>query len=283
MPFKKVLLIFALTAIIILLCSDNAEGFQAAVKPNSKLVLRDGLDCFYNSDYACAEKKFDEYIKLEPNDPVGYWRSVLNYYFWLRFKQKVDSPKLDAVSYKELIDLISNGIQKAYLQFRAAKGETAGFYLAVQSSLHSVESLLERGNGASSGAVKSFLKSADEADRAAESGSPYGIYLFGMMHYQIGKRPWYDRWPMDVASGLRFQRGKGIEMMFSVPFKVQPEFAPDVWLYLFRIAAEEVDMKETKSGLTPGIKKEIEEFAAKYPGNEYIYNHSLRGTTNRKR
>ena len=287
MSLKKIAVIAGLVVIVIFLGGGHAAAQKEAGEKNggsaenSKLVLRAGLDCFYNSEYACAEDSFKEYMKLEPADSVGNWRAALNYYFWLRFKQKVDAPKLDEISYRELTKLIQGGIEKAELQEKETPQE-AGFYLAIRSSLHSVESILKYANGFP--ARDSFKVAAYEAERSARLGSPYGIYLLGEMNYQIGRRVFYERWPLDTFARLRFRHRKGIAMIFSVPFKVQPEFAPDVWLHIFRMVVEE-NKDEIEPYITPEIEKGLAGVIARYPRNEYVYKHSLlarpRGTRRR--
>lgn len=255
---------------------------KSARRVDNKSILREGRDCFYNNDFAYAKVGFYEYMKVEPNDSVGNLRAVLNFYFWLRHGQKVDAPKIvDNASYAEVLRLICEGHQKAESQKKGRTKEEIAFYLSIQSGLDSVRSLLEYGNG-SSEARKSFKRAADEAIEADRLGSPYGTYLLGLMHYEIGRRVFYERWALDVIAGLRFQKNKGIAMIFSAQSGVPDEFTVDVWGSIFQIVALE-DRKDIKKYLTPETTKSLHEFVVRYPKNENVEKYSLPGFLGKQR
>lgn|GEM_PF-6134755 len=276
--------IFVLVASIFVLADPGlvlaGTAEQTPKKRDSHSILADGVDCFCNNDYASAEEKFNEYMKLEPADPVGIYRVVLNLYVWLRQKQKVDDPKIvDDSSYRELLRLIQDGYLKAEVQKR--RGKEVAFHLSIQASLDSLRALFEHGKGDSTGAA-SFKKAVEEAIETDKLGSPYGTYLLGQMHYRIGERVAYQRWALDFTAHLRFQRNKGIEMIFSVPSKVRSDFACEVWSSIFQIVAKE-DKNDLKKYLTPEVIRGLQEFVIKYPNNKDVQDYSLYDKLPRKR
>jgi hypothetical protein len=263
------ILLFALFANCGFLMAQNG-----ARSVDSKLVLYNGLDCFYNNDFVCAKAKFYEYMKLEPSDSVGNARAVLNYYFCLRQEQKVDAPKIVDEDFRaEVFRLIKEGYDKAESQKKGKSGKDLGFYLAVQSELDSVKGLFEYGNGLP-GAKESFKRAVDEAVESSRLGSAYGTYLLGLMHYKVGGRVFYERWALDIIAGLRFQKKKGIEMIFSAQPNFPKEFAADVLGSIFQIIALE-NRKDIEKYLTPEILKSLHEFTVEYPKNSNLRKYSF--------
>ena len=89
------------------------------VAEDNRAIFDAAMDHSYNKEFGEANKFFEKYIALEPNDPAGYWRSAYNWYFNnLLPLQKTKFPKIDEK--KEFPDADGKFFDKnAYQRFRS--------------------------------------------------------------------------------------------------------------------------------------------------------------------
>lgn len=207
---------------------------EESKNPQSQLVLKEGLNYFYNSDYTSAGKKFDEYIALEPDDPIGYWRLAYSWYLRARMEQQVKMPKLGQATYQKFLGLTSRNIARAREKVEKARQDgnayEKDFYLYVEAATYAIQGLAE---------VKYDFAAAQRDAKlmeslAEESGYPDAPYLVGYLNYEMSKQPWYVRW----LSGLPHDRDK-VHLIVDAAFHNTGPFVDDINFVIVGIAIED--------------------------------------------
>lgn len=169
---------FALLIVLISLFLSSASfAEQAQVFYPTDLLAR-GLKDFYNGDYYAAEKEFKEYISLRPDDPVGYWRYLDNWYFKLRFEQKVDALKLSDNESKRLKEVVNAGIAAADKNVFVDRDAD---FNCVKAAIISVQALMEFGSVSKLESSRTLKRALDIAGR---SDSQYAKYMIGFANYK---------------------------------------------------------------------------------------------------
>ncbi|MBI4087622.1 MAG: hypothetical protein HY434_02210 [Candidatus Liptonbacteria bacterium] len=220
----------------------------------NQLVLKEGLNYFYNSDSESANRKFDEYIALEPDDPVGYWRKALSIFLRVRSEQKTDTPKFSENQRDELITLINQGIGGA--NTRIQRGDQSDFNLYVKACLYSIKAGVEFSNVSIWAARGSMRTAIGIAQRSQYQDAKY---LIGLTNYRGA-----DRNIIFGLAGLPHDRDKGLNLIFEAAIQNNGTFADDIWFAVFSI---ETDKRNERYYNRATVSRLFEYLFAKYPHN----------------
>ncbi len=225
------------------------------MRPESRAVLEAGLNCFYNSDYNCADAKFRKYAEMEPDDPVGELRLSLSWLFRLRHEQKKDAPKLEDGPRADFFKLLDVGINKA--DKKIGNGKQIDFYQYVEANLLYTKAVLLYGCG-SWWAAKNTLQSAV----AVASASKYrgAKFLLGLTNYRASSHP-----VVTTLFGIPNNDYRGRELIFESVALDGGMYADDVWFVILKIITD----KKNACQYTADDKANIHDYLhRKYPGNE---------------
>lgn len=274
-------LVFSGLAIFFLLSFNStfnsipiSRNITPKVKPDSKVVLGQGLSGFWNTDYKDARASFALYMKLVPDDPVGDWRSVMNDFFELRHIQEKDEVSLDGVSLARFIVRIDKGVEKC--EVKLAKGEDVSLNLFVEASLYGIKALLEKANDGRKTALDDGAKSMSLAFRSKYPDYPI---LTGLMGYIVGRKHWYDVQRIGAPIfGFPNNLGKGLAELAAVK-ENNGLFSDDIRILIFQILTDYKKVKKTdrdKYSKMLGITAEelYNQLKIKHPKNELILKYS---------
>ncbi len=230
---------------------------RAAKCATHNFVLKEGVHCSRNNEYMKADEAFREYVKLEPDDPVGYWRLAYNRYFRLRFEQKTDFPKVDKATYENLDALINLGIEKSETRIR--NNVDPDFYRYVQACLYSIRGGMAARN-VSWFTARGMLKKTLVLARA--SGYQDAKYLLGLVNYLGADHP-----VIFTLAFLPHDRQAGLAFIFESVAQNRGPYVDDIWLVIFKIESS----KESEARYTENEVEQLFAYLhAKYPNNEIV-------------
>jgi tetratricopeptide (TPR) repeat protein len=234
-----------------------------------------GSDSLYNLDYATAEAKFEEMIKLDPDHPAGHfylatckWLSVLNSMrrlqtglygddsFFAGSGRKAD-PQLD----REARDAIGNSITVAHSRVKKNRNDAESLYYlgAAYGLLACYEASVTRN-------FQSAMKNGNEGvkyhrDLVKLDPNYADAYLsIGLYDYVVGTLPWLIRWGLKVVK-ISGNRKRGLVEIRKAMDQARYT-SDDARVVLIAIYQREKNYREAL--------KLLEELTVKYPRN-YLY------------
>lgn len=220
----------------------------------NQFVLKEGLNYFYNTDYGSADKKFDEYIAIEPDDPVGYWRKALNLFFEAKAEQKTETPKFSDDAAKKLIEFINRGIGRADAKLQ--KNELIDFHLYVKACLYSIRAIVEFRNVSIWTARGSLMTSISLAEQSQYQDAKY---IPGFVNYKAA-----DRVVKAILGLIPHNREKGRRLIFEAAAQNNGIFVDDVWFVVWNI---ETETRNEKYYSKATVQSLFDYLFAKYPHN----------------
>ncbi len=234
-----------------------------------------GSDSLYNLDYATAEAKFEEMIKLDHDHPAGHfylatskWLSILNSMrrlqtglygddsFFVGSRDKVD-PELD----RGARDAISNAITVANSRVKKNRNDAEALYY-----LGAAYGLLACYDASVTRNFQSAMRNGNEGvkyhrDLVKLDPNYADAYLsIGLYDYVVGTLPWLIRWGLKVAK-ISGNRKRGLVEIRKAMDQARYT-SDDARVVLIAIYQREKNYREAL--------KLLEELTVKYPRN-YLY------------
>lgn len=262
MPKRLIVAVFLLVSFVPMECLSQATS-------DSERAFRRAEDHFYNGEYDKAKPEYELYTKLKPRDPVGCWRMAYNEYSRLRVEQgNTNEPKLNDLEYAQSIAFVGKCI--AMCEEKISKGENADFYFYVEAAIYSIKGLLEKGGGHPNSTLDSGRTMLELARRSKYQDAQF---LPGLLGYDLGSRPWYQRLGAKFL-GLPANRKEGLKLLGAAIKDNHNPFSDDIRLLIFHILTDkkikEKDVIEAEKilGVTrAGLAREL---FAKYPRRELL-------------
>jgi hypothetical protein len=253
---KLPVLLFAVGSVAF--CQSDADSL---IRKECKPILLEGLNYSYNSRYARADEKFDEYRACDPADPIGDWRKAVNWYSRVRAAEDGnDTPRVDSDFYLEFKNLVQSGIRKADVMI--AKREGVDLCLYVESSLNSVAALMAFKN---EGWLASFRMIKAALAYAGRSRYQDARYILGTVDFQTSAYPNFLK-RKAAACFLPHDRCGGLALIQSAEAGNAGIFSDDIRMVMISIALK------AKGGELSQCAKYHPNLSAdalflKYPGN----------------
>ncbi len=192
------------------------------------ILLGQGQDRFYNSEYEEAIMIFKAYTVLAPDDSVGFWREFLSEYFDVRYRSKNDTPKLMASQYKAMKQTALTAIDLADRD-AAARPQRAGFDRYVKASTQSILALVERSQASNGEAIR-MLRAA--VSTARQSSCQEADFVIGSINYEIGERAGPFRSMLWIAHIPHDRDGGWAEVLASAENN-RSIFSDDIRFFIF--------------------------------------------------
>lgn len=263
------------SAFLVVLClffvnMANSLGCERDV--SSKSLFEEGQNCLYNSDYECAKKKFSEYRKLEPDNPIGVWLMVKVTYAELESKTKTGEVEKDG-GYKAIIAFIDVGIAETEVEIAEGKEfdpYTGVSYIYVEEALFGLKGIFEKSHGESGSALDSACRMRDLSEKTKYQDAQYPI---GLAVYELSKKRWY--WKLGaMIYGFSTNRRKGLELIRDADKGNSGPFADDIRFAIFRILTDKKAKGEDRKNDERILGISADELAVKlhdkYPRNKAV-------------
>lgn len=257
-----------IVAVFLLVSFAPLHGLSQAAS-DSERVLKRAEDHFNNGEYDKARPEYELYMKLSPKDPVGCWRTASNEYSRLRVEQgNTNEPRLNDLEYAQSIAFMGKCI--AMCEEKIGAGESVYFYLFVEAAIYSIKGLLEKGSGHPNATLDSGRTMLELARRSKYQDAQF---LPGLLGYDLGSRPWYQRLVAKFL-GLPADRKDGLKLLGAAIKDNHNPFSDDIRFLVFHILTDkkikEKDAVEAEKilGVTRGgLAREL---FAKYPRRELL-------------
>ncbi len=229
---KIILILFIFFISQNILFSQNNPATKKIDWESVHNITIQGIDALYNFKFKDAEEKFDEVIKIAPNDPRGYFFKAMIYHYRYTFLRV----RTDFDKFIQLSDNVIDVAEKVLDKYK--KNSNAMFYLGgiygyrgiVRAQENQIVRALWDGRKG-----YSYLEDAIEANlnnHDAEMG-------LGMFNYFVSRIPSSFRWMVKIM-GFAGDRQKGLEQLERAAAKgIYANNEAKWWLSQFYIAEEE--------------------------------------------
>ncbi len=247
-------------------CLFGSTSF-ADNKAKTQNALKDGLKYSYNSQFDLAEQALDECIKSDPEEPICYWRKLVNEFARLRFNQAAKAePTLKGKEYddefKKLMAWADKGIEKSELKI--TRNEEVDLYRYVEAAIYGLKGVFQESHGdfvAFFGTEKKMKKLAEQ------SAYQDAKYLLGFMYLKISERSGVEQWLLRRAKVKTPSRNEAIVMIYDSANKNSGPFVDDIWFLIFS------QVKSDKKQADPIYQY----LKRKYPLNESLLKYERDG------
>jgi hypothetical protein len=262
----------AFLVILFLLLAIVANSWGREKGISGKSPFEEGQNCLYNGDYECAKKKFSEYRKLEPDNPIGAWLIVKATYAELESKTKTGEVEKDG-GYKAIIAFIDVGIAETEVEIAEGKEfdpYTGVSYIYVEEALFGLKGIFEKSHGESGSALGSACRMRDLSEKTKYQDAQHPI---GLAVYELSKKRWY--WKLGaMIYGFSTSRRKGLELIRDAEKGNNGPFADDIRFAIFRILTDKKVKGEDRKNDERILGISADELAVKlhdkYPRNKAV-------------
>ncbi|MBU6500774.1 MAG: hypothetical protein KGJ89_04860 [Patescibacteria group bacterium] len=228
--------------------------------------MKEGLEHAYNGEFDASDKYFDDFTKLEPNSPIGYWRKANNRLARIRSDEGAKyEPTITEEKYDEIAAIIDTGIEKAKLKI--AHNEDVGFNNYVIASSLGLKAAFQKGAGMSK---LTYVPTGQEMMKyARRSDYPDAKFLVALTNLKLDEQPFYIKWALKGLGQYIPPRKESLRMMRQAAENNDGFFVDDIWLVLF------VETKDKSSSEAEKLETEkLYEYLTKYPKNEAVLKYA---------
>ncbi|MDO8515843.1 MAG: hypothetical protein Q7S28_01180 [bacterium] len=191
-------------------------------------ALSDGLIAFYNGDYSAAERQFNLYIALRPDDPIGYWRKATNNYVRYYETQKVETPKLTDAEYAFEEALLKTGGSCAMRDM--ARGGDASLDRYIVAQLFSIKAIYQLGRRSYVTAISTIKMAYSLAGNSTYQDAKH---LLAAINYRGAAHPF-----LTSFAGLPNSREDGMRFLMEAEVGNKGIFADDIKFAVFNLRLE---------------------------------------------